>query len=129
MKKKEKNNYYSGFSSNFINPLKYLKKSFQKKQEEKFGYDSDENSSNSKSYEEEIKTNNNKKINLRKEFFGKNCDNNTKKIINDDMKNEEKKNERTNSLEKEGDTKESTQSQHEDRNISIRQKYKNRRSK
>ena len=32
--------------------MKYFKRSFQKKQEEKFGYDSDENS-NSRSFEDE----------------------------------------------------------------------------
>ena len=52
-KKEKKPNFYSDASSSgFINPLKYLKKSFQKKQEEKFGFDNDDDS-NSKSYEEE----------------------------------------------------------------------------
>ena len=52
-KKEKRGNFYSDASSSgFINPFKYLKRSFQKKQEEKFGFDYDEDS-NSKSYEEE----------------------------------------------------------------------------
>ena len=122
---KRKDNFYSEFSSNFINPLKYLKKSFQKKQEEKFEYYSDENSSNSRSYEEEIKTKDNNKRSIKKEIDNYN---NYKKDENEtkDIKKENKRMQRTNSLE---NTKESTQSQQDDKNISIRLKYKNRRSK
>ena len=50
-KKEKRDNFYSDTtSSGFINPLKYFKRSFQKKQEEKFGFDYEEDSN---SYEEE----------------------------------------------------------------------------
>ena len=135
----KKENFYSNMSSsNFINPLKYLKRSFQKKQEEKFGYNSDEsNSSNSKSYEEEkiINKNNLLKIISQPNFSKKNI----KEIQNDNIKTNvlEKDNKQINQRiinlfekeGKEGDTKESTESIHEDnKNVSIRQKYKNRRA-
>ena len=127
---KKKENFYSDFS---LNPLKYFKRSFQKKQEEKFGYDSDENS-NSRSFEdeEEIKKEEIKNMkksisfNNRKEMENRYRKDGNKKI-NGDVKIE-KKFERMSSPEK-GDTKESTQSQQEDKNLSIRQKYKNRRLK
>ena len=162
-KKGKKGNFYSDASSSgFINPLKYLKKSFQKKQEEKFGFDYDEDS-NSKSYEEEnenednhfnFKNKNNSFQNKYKSKYNYNSD----KIINDyknsriykdlernniqkdeiNNKNENKKreineNDRSkSSFEKgEGDTNECTESQPDEKNpnASIRQKYKNRRTK
>ena len=49
----------SSFGSGFINPLKYLQKSFQKKQNEKF--ENDSNSSEEDSYEEEELNNKNMK--------------------------------------------------------------------
>ena len=126
----KKSNFYSDFSDNdFINPFKYLKRSFQKKQEEKFANDSEENS-NSKSDDEE----------KNKLFFNNNSikliENEKMKIndINDKIKNNIKRNEnkelnqRTrNTTEK--DTKESFESQQEDKIVSKRQKYKNRLSK
>ena len=127
---KKKENFYSDFS---LNPLKYFKRSFQKKQEEKFGYDSEEDS-NSRSFEDEEEIKKEEIKNMKKSISFNNRkemenlyrkDGN--KIINRDVKTE-KKFERMSSLEK-GDTKESTQSQQEDKNLSIRQKYKNRRLK
>ena len=139
----KKDIFYSSMSSNFINPLKYLKRSFQKKQEEKFGYNSDESeSSNSKSYEEENKNgivNNINKNNILNILDQPKIPKINKEIkIDEDIKNNNnilEKNDKKinqiirNSLEKEGDTKESTESQQEEKNISIRQKYKNRRRK
>ncbi len=121
--KSKKDNFYSDAGSNFINPLKYLKRSFQKKQEEKFGYDSDENSD---SYEDELENNNSIKLigNINASDMVEN-----ENIKNDKHINKEYKeiNMRTrNSMEKEGDTKESTESQQDDKNNSIRQKYKNK---
>ena len=122
--KNKKDNFYSdACDSNFINPLKYLKRSFQKRQEEKFGY---EYESNSNSCEDEFENNNSIKLidNMNsseaiedvKSINDKNIDEGYKEI-----------NRRTrNSIGKEGDTKESTESQQEEKNVGIRQRYKNR---
>ena len=162
-KKGKKGNFYSDASSSgFINPLKYLKRSFQKKQDEKFGFDYDEDS-NSKSYEEEkenednhfnFKNKNNSFQNKYKSKYNYNSDKNINDYKNSRIykdlernniqedeinnKNENKKreineNDRSkSSFEKgEGDTNECTESQPDEKNpnASIRQKYKNRRTK
>ena len=162
-KKGKRDNFYSDASSSgFINPLKYLKRSFQKKQEEKFGFDYDEDS-NSKSYEEENENEDNhynfkSKNNSFQNKYNNKYKYNTDKKINDyknsriykvlernniqkdemSNKNENKKreineNDRTkSSFEKgEGDTNECTESQQDEKNanVSIRQKYKSRRTR
>ena len=122
--KDKKDNFYSESSgSNFINPLKYLKRSFQKKQEEKFGYDSEENSSSEK---DELENNNS--IKIIDHISGSDMIKDEKNINDKNINNGYKEiNRRTrNSIGKEGDTKESTESQQEDKNLSIRQRYKNR---
>ena len=87
-KKQKRPNFYSdATSSGFINPLKYLKRSFQKKQEEKFGFDYDEDS-NSKSYEEENENEDNHFNSKNKNYSFQNKYNNkynrnTDKNIND----------------------------------------------
>ena len=87
-KKGKKGNFYSDASSSgFINPLKYLKRSFQKKQEEKFGFDYDEDS-NSKTYEEENENEDNhfnfkNKNNSFQNKINNKYNNNTDKNIND----------------------------------------------
>ena len=87
-KKQKRPNFYSdATSSGFINPLKYLKRSFQKKQEEKFGFDYDEDS-NSKSYEEENENEDNHFNSKNKNYSFQNKYNNkynrnTNKNIND----------------------------------------------
>ena len=104
--------FFKSDSSNFINPLKYLKKSFQKKQEEKFEFDED-SFSNSFDFEEG---------NINDKYI-KNKD---KEKISD------KKNNISNKIdcyEKEGETKENTESQKEGIKLGIRQKYKNLRAK
>jgi len=154
-KKGRRDNFYSDTtSSGFINPLKYLKRSFQRKQEEKFGFDYDEDS-NSKSYDEEnenednhynFKNKNNSFQNKYNNKYNNNIDKNINeyknsrifKVIQKDDKNENKKreineNDRTkSSFEKgEGDTNECTESQQDEKNanVSIRQKYKSRRTR
>ena len=122
--KNKKDNFYSEASgSNFINPLKYLKRSFQKKQEEKFGYDSEENSN---SDQDELENNNS--IKLIDHISCSDMIEDEKNINDKDINKGYKEiNRRTrDSIGKEGDTKESTESQQEDKNLSIRQRYKNR---
>ena len=145
-KKQKRPNFYSdATSSGFINPLKYLKRSFQKKQEEKFGFDYDEDS-NSKSYEEENENEDNHFNSKNKNYSFQNKYNNkynrnTDKNINDfknsriykifeknniqkdELNNKNKKreineNERTKSSFEKGevDTNECTESQHDEKN-------------
>ena len=162
-KKGKRGNFYSdAASSGFINPLKYLKRSFQKKQEEKFGFDYDEDS-NSNSYEEENENEDNhfnfkNKNNSFQNKINNKYNNNTDKNINDyknsrkykvfeknniqkdeiNNKTENKKreineNDRSKSSFEKGeiDTNENTESQQDEKNgnASIRQKYKNRRTR
>ena len=122
----KKNNFYSDISSsNFLNPLKYLKRSFQRKQEEKFCNDSDENSnSHSQSNNEEDIDDiyNNNSIKLIDKISENDIEEDEKIIKNE---NKEKNNRKRDSLSKEHDTKESTESQHEDKNINLKEKFKN----
>ena len=87
-KKGKRGNFYSDASSSgFINPLKYLKRSFQRKQDEKFGFDYDEDS-NSKSFEEDNENEDNhfnfknKNNNFQNKYNNKH-NNNTDNNIND----------------------------------------------
>ena len=136
----KKSNFYSDFSSNnFINPFKYLKRSFQKKQEEKFGADSEENSKSEEEEEEEeeeekqgfFRNNPIKLIKNEKSKKNEINDGEHYNIKTNNIRNDNKElNQRTrNTTEKEGDTKESFESQPEDKNNSIRRKYKNRFSR
>ena len=109
--KKKKGNFYSDASSSqFINPLKYLKRSFQKKQEEKFDYDSDDNS-NSKSDFDEFEGFNNNSIKLIDQINYNNITENENFI--------KENNQRTRNS---GAIKESTESLQEDKKLGIRQK-------
>ena len=123
---RKKNNFYSDVSSSqFINPLKYLKRSFQKRQEEKFGCDDSDENSNSKSDFEELESFNNNSIKLIDQINDNDmAENENLRFDRNIYKENQEKNQRTRNS---GDTKESTESHQEDKNISLRQKYKNNR--
>ncbi len=106
VKKKDKNDFFndddffskkSSFGSGFINPLKYLKKSFQKKQNEKFENNSESSESNEeieeKSYRNKKDKNNNNgnklyKINTQRKkynnYIEKNSDNDNNSNSNEE---------------------------------------------